>query len=66
MHQSHYELVRLERDLRLRAHRSRPLSPSRSRPDLDALRRRLPRRRSRPLMSAHEYLELEFTVEDRR
>ena len=66
MQHQHYELVRLEHRLRLERARARPLAPPRWPRGVGARRPRAPRRRQRPLMQTHEYLELEFAVDERR
>lgn len=53
------------------ARRPRPRPPAAQRTTrpqrrLQALRRLTSRREPRPLLTIHEYLELEFTVEERR
>ena len=70
MSYGHYEFVRLERELRLREARTRPLPPPRSRRVRGSLRSRLAQLPPRPprgeaeRLTTHEYLELEFAVED--
>ena len=65
MYQLH-TLVRLERELSLQAASGRPVVPRRPRRPRRSLRSRIPRRRPRPLLAPHQYLELEFIVEERR
>jgi hypothetical protein len=66
MQSQYYELVRLEHRLRLARARAHPTAAPRQRRDVGVRLPRIPRRRQRPLMQTHEYLELEFAVDDRR
>jgi hypothetical protein len=66
MMSQHYTLVRLERERSLRAALGRPSVPRRPRRRLRSLRVRVPWRRPAPLLAPHQYLELEFIVDDRR
>jgi hypothetical protein len=58
-----HTLVRLEHELSLQAAYGRPSVPPRPR---RPLRSRIPRRRPQPRLAPHQYLELEFIVEERR